>query len=166
MKHIRIAGGNSFKLGAAMGVPLILAMVGAASRLADTASAFPTAGVTPDKVKAALPEREKLVKDTLKKPGVSGIAVAAVYQDQVVYAKGFDVRERGKPDLVDADTVFQLASMSKPLGSTVIAGLVYDGVVKWDDRVIRHGIGRGRAWSSRDDVNDGGGEMTRRNIGR
>ncbi|MFH0342839.1 MAG: serine hydrolase [Chromatiales bacterium] len=40
-----------------------------------------------------------------------------------------------------ADTVFQLASMSKPLGSTVIAGLVYDGVVKWDDRVMASGTG-------------------------
>jgi CubicO group peptidase (beta-lactamase class C family) len=51
------------------------------------------------------------------------------------------VREVGKPDLVDADTVFQLASVSKPLGSTVIAGLVSDKVVTWDDRIIDHDPG-------------------------
>jgi CubicO group peptidase (beta-lactamase class C family) len=64
-----------------------------------------------------------------------------VYQDRVVYARGFGVREVGKPDLVDADTVFQLASVSKPLGSTVIAGLVSDKVLTWDDRIIDHDPG-------------------------
>jgi CubicO group peptidase (beta-lactamase class C family) len=93
-------------------------------------------GVTSDKVRTALPELEKLTNDLLKKTGVPGLAIAVVHQDQIVYAKGFGVREAGKPDAVDADTVFQLASVSKPLGSTVIAGLVGDGVVKWDDRII------------------------------
>lgn len=51
------------------------------------------------------------------------------------------MREAGKSDPVDADTVFQLASVSKPLGSTVIAGLVGDRMVKWDDRIIDHDPG-------------------------
>ncbi|WP_447984047.1 serine hydrolase [Nitrospira sp. Nam74] len=97
--------------------------------------------VTPDKVKAALPELDTLVKATLKKTGVPGIAIAVTYKNHVVYAKGFGVREAGKPDPVDADTVFQLASVSKPLGSTVIAGLVGDHMLKWDDRIIDHDPG-------------------------
>src|SRR5262249_11212747 len=36
---------------------------------------------------------------------------------------------------IDADTVFQLASVSKPLTATVIAGLVGDGTVTWDARI-------------------------------
>ncbi len=95
-------------------------------------------GITPETVKAALPELEKLATDLLKKTGVPGLAIAVVHQDQVVYARGFGVREAGKPETVDADTVFQLASVSKPLGSTVLAGLVGDRVVKWDDRIIDH----------------------------
>jgi CubicO group peptidase (beta-lactamase class C family) len=98
-------------------------------------------GVTPDKVKTALSDLEKLTNDLLKKTGVPGLAIAVVHQDQVVYAKGFGVREAGKPDAVDADTVFQLASVSKPLGSTVVAGLVGERVVKWDDRIIDHDPG-------------------------
>ena len=77
-------------------------------------------GVTTDKVKAALPEFEKLITELLKKTGVPGLAIAVVHQDQLVYAKGFGVREVGKSDALDADTVFQLASVSKPLGSTVM----------------------------------------------
>ena len=101
-------------------------------------SAASTSTITPDKVKAALVALEALTKSSLQKVGVPGTAIAVVYKDQVVYAKGFGVREAGKPDPVDTDTVFQLASVSKPLGSTVIAGLVGDGVLGWDDRVIDH----------------------------
>lgn len=98
-------------------------------------------GVTPDRVKTALPELEKLTTGLLKKTGIPGLAIAVTYNDQVVYAKGFGMREIDKPEAVDPDTVFQLASVSKPIGSTVIAGLVADGVVTWDDRVIDHDPG-------------------------
>lgn len=43
----------------------------------------------------------------------TGIAVAMVYQDKVVYLKGFGVRAVGKPETVDPDKVFQLVS---PIG--------------------------------------------------
>jgi CubicO group peptidase (beta-lactamase class C family) len=66
----------------------------------------------------------------------AGLAIAIVYQDEVVYLGGFGVREVGKPDPVDTDTVFQLASFSKPISSTIVAALVSDGVVSWDTRII------------------------------
>ena len=61
-------------------------------------SASPAGTVTPDRVKMALLELDKLARDVLEKPGVPGLAIAVVYQDQVVYAKGFGVREAGKSD--------------------------------------------------------------------
>src|SRR5262249_58921666 len=39
---------------------------------------------------------------------------------------------------VDADTVFLLASVSKPITSTLMALLVGLGLIDWDDRVIDH----------------------------
>ena len=45
--------------------------------------------------------------------------MVVVYQDQVVYLKGLGVREAGKPEAVDGGTVFQLASVSKPMATTV-----------------------------------------------
>jgi CubicO group peptidase (beta-lactamase class C family) len=51
-------------------------------------------------IKAALPELEKFATDTLKKTGVPGMAIAVVYKDQVVYLKGFGVREAEGADLV------------------------------------------------------------------
>src|SRR5262249_48685281 len=64
-----------------------------------------------------------------------GLSIAVVYEDQVVYLKGFGLREMGKTETVDADTVFQIASLSKPVSSTVIARLVSDGIVSWDSKI-------------------------------
>ena len=64
-----------------------------------------------------------------------GIAIAIVFQDRVVFAKGYGVRDTGTGEAVDADTVFQIASVSKSVGSTVIARLVGEGVVSWDSKI-------------------------------
>jgi CubicO group peptidase (beta-lactamase class C family) len=104
------------------------------------AGAHPAAadGVTPASVQAAVAQLDTIATQALARTGVPGMAIAVVYQDQVIYLKGFGVREVGKPATVDADTVFQLASVSKPVASTVVAGLVGDGLVTWDDRIVDH----------------------------
>jgi CubicO group peptidase (beta-lactamase class C family) len=61
--------------------------------------------------------------------------VGIVYQDKVVYLKGFGVRKAGEPAPVDTETVFQLASMSKAIASTVVAVLVSQHKVSWDDKI-------------------------------
>ncbi len=91
--------------------------------------------VTLATVRAALPALEQLAQATVDKTDVPGLAIAVVYQDEVVYLKGFGVRAAGTPEHVDPDTIFQLASMSKPLASTVVAGLVGDGVLSWDSHI-------------------------------
>ncbi len=92
--------------------------------------------LTQEKVKAALPELEKIVEKAMKDSGIPGMAIAVVYKDQTIYLKGFGVREAGKTETVDADTVFQIASMSKPIASTVLAALVSKKVITWDDRIV------------------------------
>jgi CubicO group peptidase (beta-lactamase class C family) len=101
----------------------------------------PAADVTPQGVKAVIPELDKLVEQTMKKTGVPGVAIAVVCKDQVIHLKGFGVREEGREGRVDADTVFQLASVSKPMASTVLAAVVGEGLIDWDDRVIDHDPG-------------------------
>ncbi|MBV8968733.1 MAG: serine hydrolase [Verrucomicrobia bacterium] len=97
--------------------------------------------VTQEKVQNAIPQLEKLIADTMQKTGVPGLAVGIVYKDQIVYLKAFGVREEGKPDPVDPDTVFQLASLSKPIASTVAAIVVGRGLADWDDQIVQHDPG-------------------------
>jgi CubicO group peptidase (beta-lactamase class C family) len=92
--------------------------------------------VSPEIVSRALPQLEGLALQTLKKTGVPGMAIVVVHKDRVVYLKGFGVRKAGGDDPIDADTVFQLASLSKPITTTVLAALVGEGEIGWDDRVI------------------------------
>ncbi|WP_254940481.1 serine hydrolase [Cyanobium sp. Morenito 9A2] len=92
--------------------------------------------VTGAKVTAALPKLEAFATQILRQTGVPGLAIAVVHDDRVVFLKGYGLREVGKAETVDPDTVFQLASLSKPIASTVVAGLVGDGRVRWDDPVI------------------------------
>ncbi|MGH7249185.1 MAG: serine hydrolase domain-containing protein, partial [Pseudomonadota bacterium] len=58
-----------------------------------------------------------------------------------MYLEGFGVRESCNPAAVDPDTVFQVASVSKPIATTVMAALVGQGIVGWDDPIIRHDPG-------------------------
>jgi len=97
--------------------------------------------LSPQAVQAALPELEKLIEQTMQSTGVPGLSVAVVHKDQVVYLKGFGVKEVGKEGKVDADTVFMIASVSKPVSATVLAALVGEGLIKWDDRIIDHDPG-------------------------
>ncbi len=90
------------------------------------------------RLQAAVNELEAIANKTLKSTGVPGIAIAIVHDDKVVYKKGFGVCEAGRPQRIDADTVFQMASVSKPITSTVLARLVGDERIQWDDRVIDH----------------------------
>jgi len=88
-----------------------------------------------------LPALDRVVQQSMQRTGVPGVAIAVVYRDQAIYLKGFGVRQVGSVDAVDADTVFPLASLSKPIASTVVAALVGDRLVAWDDPIIRHDPG-------------------------
>ena len=67
-----------------------------------------------------------------------GLAVAVVRNDSVIYARGFGVRELGKADSVTANTLFAVGSTTKAFTSALLAMLVDEGKIRWDDPVTRH----------------------------
>ena len=87
------------------------------------------------KVQHAVDSLDDIVGHVMDETGVPGIAVAVVYKDEVVFAKGYGVRKVGEPETVDPDTVFQVASVSKPVATTIIAGVVGDEQANWTDPV-------------------------------
>lgn len=74
----------------------------------------------------------------LEATGVPGMAIAVVCDGQATILRGYGVRDVVSKAAVDANTVFQLASVSKPITSTVVAAVVGDGVLGWDDLVSKH----------------------------
>jgi CubicO group peptidase (beta-lactamase class C family)/pimeloyl-ACP methyl ester carboxylesterase len=91
--------------------------------------------VTSEQVTHANREIETIAQKKIQENTVPGMAIAVVFQDKVVYAKGFGVRDVNTNAPVDADTVFQIASLSKPIGSTVVAELVGEGKITWDAKL-------------------------------
>ncbi|MBP3959797.1 serine hydrolase [Gemmata sp. G18] len=78
------------------------------------------------------------VAKALKEFDAPGAAVVIVKDGQVIYLKGFGVREKGKEDRVTPDTVFPIASCSKAFTATALAALADEGKLKWDDKVRDH----------------------------
>ena len=118
-----------------------VALAGSLANRADAviaAQATPTADAAPGEVTAervaqAVERIPALAEDLLKRMGVPGMAVAVVFDDAVQYVGGFGVRELGKDAPIDAETVFQLASVSKSLSATVVSSVVGTGEVTWLD---------------------------------
>ncbi|MEU1981386.1 serine hydrolase [Nocardia sp. NPDC019395] len=98
------------------------------------------AGVAiPDgRVEHILGRVEQRARELMQSTGIPGMAVAVVYEGKVVYEQGFGVREVGTEQQVGPDTVFQLASLSKPVGATVVARQVAEGPVRWDSPVRQY----------------------------
>jgi CubicO group peptidase (beta-lactamase class C family) len=78
---------------------------------------------------------DKIVADEMAATGVPGVAVAIIHRDKVVAAMGYGVRKVGDPAAVDPNTVFQLASLSKPVSATALSRLVERHTFAWDDPV-------------------------------
>lgn len=80
-------------------------------------------------------ELDEIVTQVMDETGVPGIAVGVVYDDELVYQEGYGVRSVDGDEPVDPETVFQIASLSKPISSTIMAGLAGQGVFDWDDPI-------------------------------
>ncbi|MEZ0342089.1 serine hydrolase [Mycobacterium sp. pV006] len=95
-----------------------------------------------DAVADAVSRLDGMIDDLMTKSGLPGMAVAVVHAGETVYSKGFGVKNTELGDdasnRVDPDTVFQVASLSKPLGATVVAHQVGEGVIGWDTPLVDH----------------------------
>jgi CubicO group peptidase (beta-lactamase class C family) len=69
---------------------------------------------------------------------IPGLAIAIVKDGKVLFMKGYGVRETGKPDKVDENTLFIIASNSKLFTGTSIAKLDYEKKLSLNDKVTKY----------------------------
>ena len=69
---------------------------------------------------------------------VPGLSVAIVRNDSVIFAKGYGVLKAGSKTPVDAKTLFEIGSSSKAFTATVVAMMVTDGKMRFDDRLTTY----------------------------
>jgi CubicO group peptidase (beta-lactamase class C family) len=85
-------------------------------------------------------QRIALLKDFvaggMKELGVPGVGLAFIDAGKVVYAGGLGVKELGKPAPVDENTLFMAASNTKAMTTLLLAKLVDDKKLRWDQPVV------------------------------
>ncbi len=67
-----------------------------------------------------------------------GMSIGVVKDGKLAFAKGYGKRDLNKPEIVDENTVFQLASLSKAFTAAGIGILIDEGKLNWDDKVVDH----------------------------
>ncbi len=97
--------------------------------------AFALAGAQEAKKPVDLDALDRYVAKAVKDWNVPGLALAIVKDDSVVFAKGYGLREIGKPDLVDTHTLFAIASLSKAFTVAALGRMVDQGKLRWNDKV-------------------------------
>ncbi len=79
---------------------------------------------------------EQTIEKVMQTFQVPGVAIAIVKDNEVVFSKGFGVIEQGKSSPVTPDTLFGIASNTKAMTAALIAGLIDEGKLTWQTKVI------------------------------
>jgi CubicO group peptidase (beta-lactamase class C family) len=93
----------------------------------------------PHRVQAQpLRELDEYIERGMREWEIPGFAVAVVRNDSVILARGFGVREHGRAERVDENTLFAIASTSKAFTVAALGMLVDERKLRWDDAVAQH----------------------------
>ena len=85
-----------------------------------------------------LEKLEELFEEERVKNKIPGLALAVVKDGEVVFAKGFGVSNLEEKKPVDTETLFAIGSSTKSFTSTLVAMLVDEGKMDWDDPVTKY----------------------------
>jgi CubicO group peptidase (beta-lactamase class C family) len=78
------------------------------------------------------------VKQAVEEWGVPGLAIAVIKDGEVYFEDSHGLLTEGRPDLITAETKFAIGSITKSMVATLIATLVEEGKLDWDDRVTKY----------------------------
>ncbi len=77
------------------------------------------------------------VQRAMQATGVPGVAVGLIENGKVVFADGFGIRELGRQEKVDANTLFMVASNTKAMTTLMLARLVDAAKLTWETPVTQ-----------------------------
>jgi len=97
--------------------------------------ALARAGAPADVARERLAGLDETIAQALADFRAPGLAIAVVRGGEVVYARGFGVRDLERELPVTADTLFAIGSTTKAMTATVLGTLVDEGKVAWDEPV-------------------------------
>jgi CubicO group peptidase (beta-lactamase class C family) len=78
---------------------------------------------------------QEFVQSVMQQFDIPGVGLSLIDGGKVVFQGGLGVKTLGKPDPVDADTLFLAASNTKAMTTLLLAALVDEHKVRWDEAV-------------------------------
>jgi len=84
---------------------------------------------------AHIAQLKTFVETAMQQLGIPGASMALIDGGKVVYQGGFGVRELGKPEAVDENTLFMAASNTEAMTTLLLAELVDEKKLRWDEPV-------------------------------
>lgn len=86
-------------------------------------------------LQAFVADYARFFADSMRLTGAPGAAVVIVKDSQVVFLKGYGLRDAGAADSIDAHTVFRVGSLSKGFAGVLAGITVQGGALRWDEPV-------------------------------
>lgn len=81
---------------------------------------------------------DSYVQQAVRDWHVPGLTVTVVKEGKVLFKKGYGLRELGKSNPVDTQTLFAMASTTKAMTAACLGMLVDEGKLRWDDPVTNY----------------------------
>lgn len=78
---------------------------------------------------------KEFAQDVMRQFGIPGVGLSLIDGGKVVFEGGLGVKALGSPDPVDADTLFLAASNTKAMTTLMLASLVDENKLRWDQPV-------------------------------
>ena len=92
-------------------------------------------GLRPALAIKGAPETRWTLAEQMTAHHVPGVSIAVIDSGRIVWARAFGVKEAGTADSVTPLTLFQAASISKPVAATAMLRLVEQGKLSLDENV-------------------------------
>ena len=84
------------------------------------------------------PRLDSAVRAALAARQIPGASVAVLRRDTLVHLAGYGVTNLARPTPVDPETIFQIASLTKPFTAMAVLLLAEEGKLKLDDTASRY----------------------------
>src|SRR5438132_7463837 len=83
-------------------------------------------------------EQKASLLDQMEHYGVPGVSIAVIHQDRIEWTRGYGVQDAETREPVTPDTLFQAASISKPVSAAAVLRLVEAERLDLDEDVNRY----------------------------
>lgn len=99
---------------------------------------FVALGVFAGNAWAADPAYDRIVDDVVARYHLPGVAVGVIEDGKVTYTRTVGEAEAGSGKPITSQSIFKIASNSKAMTASVLARLVDQGKLHWDDPVVKY----------------------------